>query len=305
MAAHPSDAARAAVAQRAAQATDPEQPRPEPTLGQLIENLKPEMARTLPRHMDADRMARMALTLVRQTPKLADCTRDSFLGALMTCAALGLEPGPLGHAWLVPYGRECTFIVGYKGLIELAWRSGRLQSITAETIRANDEFEFAAGLDPHLTHRWNLTADRGAPIGWYAAARLKDGGSAFVVMSRADVEAIRARSRARDKGPWVTDYEAMAKKTCIRQLARWLPLSVEFAQAIAQDEGVRTDLTDAGIDMIPTFVDGETVPAGVDPATGVITDLDEGPDDEAGGPTWPPVREPGAGTPGDESGDAP
>lgn len=280
----PSGTARAQVAQRAQNNGGSQ-----PTLGQLIERMKPEMARALPKHMDPDRMARIALTVLRQTPALARCSSESFLGALMTCAQTGLEPGPLGHAYLVPYGNTVTFIPGYRGLIDLAWRSGRLESIGAETVHRNDNFVFQKGLDPKLEHDWSLEGDRGPAIAWYAAAKLKDGGSAFVVMSRGDVEKIRDRSRAKNSGPWQTDYDAMAKKTCIRQLARWLPLSVEFAQALTQDGAVRTDLALDAVDQPndPDVIDAEAVdeaPPGVDPETGEA---------EPDGRDWPQTAEPG------------
>lgn len=272
-----SDQARAQVAQRA----EGNGNGAAPTLGQLIERMKPEMARALPKHMDPDRMARIALTVLRQTPALSRCTSESFLGALMTCAQTGLEPGPLGHAYLVPYGDKVTFIAGYKGLIDLAWRSGRVLDISAETVYENDHFYFRKGLDPKLEHDWSLTEERGRPIAWYAAAKLKDGGSAFVVMSRSDVEKIRARSRAKNSGPWQTDYEAMAKKTCIRQLAKFLPLSVEFSQALAHDETVRVDRSPDALDAVPdepAVIDAEPIDtagdgsneAEYDPETGEV-----------------------------------
>src|SRR5690554_5026431 len=130
------------------------------TLTALIERQKPEIARALPRHMDPDRLARIATTVMRQTPQLAQCTPESFLGALMTCAQLGLEPGPLGHAYLVPYGREVTFVPGYRGLLELARRSGQIRTIAAHVVKQNDEFEFELGLEPKLVHRPALR-DRG------------------------------------------------------------------------------------------------------------------------------------------------
>lgn len=263
----PSSEARSQVANRA----QGNGSKAEPTLGQLIEQLKPQMARALPKHMDADRMARIALTVLRQTPALARCTSESFMGALMTCAQTGLEPGPLGHAYLVPYGNTVTFIAGYKGLIDLAWRSGRVLDISAETVYANDHFYFRKGLDPKLEHDWSLSDNRGEVIGYYAAAKLKDGGSAFVVMSKNDVEKIRARSKAKNSGPWQTDYDAMSKKTCIRQLAKFLPLSVEFAQAITHDETVRTDVAAGAIDAEPAVIEAEAIDdAEFDPETGEV-----------------------------------
>lgn len=211
------------------------------SLAALIEQMKPQIARALPKHMDPDRIARIALTVLRQTPALGRCNPQSFLGALMTCAQLGLEPGPLGEAYFVPYGQEVTFIPGYRGLVKLAWQSGQMKSISAHTVRERDEFEYAYGLEPVLRHKPALS-DGGEVIAVYAAAVLKDGGSAFVVLSRDDVEAIRTRSRAGRNGPWVTDWDAMARKTAVRQLVRWLPLSSELhnlAQAALLDESVR------------------------------------------------------------------
>jgi recombination protein RecT len=217
----------------------------EMTVFQAIERQKAEIARALPKHMDADRIARIATTVIRQTPALGRCDVASLLGALMTASQLGLEPGPLGEAYLVPYGRKVTFIPGYRGLIKLAWQSGRLQSIQAHTVCERDEFDYEYGLEPKLRHKPALNG-RGKVIAVYAAAVFKDGGSAFVVMSTEDVEAIRKRSASGKNGPWVTDWDAMARKTAVRQLARWLPMSTElqsFQQAVAMDDTVRSTYT--------------------------------------------------------------
>jgi recombination protein RecT len=220
----------------------------QPTVAHLIEQMKPEIARALPAHMDADRLARIALTVFRQTPGLQKCTPDSFLGALMTTSQLGLEPGPLGHAYFVPFGDKVTFIIGYKGLIDLAYRSGRLISISCHTIHANEKYSVRYGLDDTIEHEPIITGDRGDPVAYYAVAKLKDGGVVFDVMSRDEVDAIRKRSRSGNSGPWVTDYEQMAWKTVLRRLSKRLPLSVEFAQAINNDGQVRTDVTPAALD---------------------------------------------------------
>jgi phage RecT family recombinase len=170
------------------------------TLVQLIEDMKPEIARALPKHLNPDRMARIATTVLRQTPALARCTPESFLGALMTASQLGLEPGPLGEAYLVPYGSVATFIPGYRGLIKLAWQSEQLSDIWAEIVYEKDEFTYDLGLNRDLVHR-PARGERGQPIYVYAAARLKSGGTPFVVMSVDDVEAIRARLPRREERP--------------------------------------------------------------------------------------------------------
>lgn len=237
----------------------------QPTLAQLIDQMKPEISRALPKHMNPDRMARIATTVLRQTPALARCTPESFLGALMTASQLGLEPGPLGEAYLVPYGNTVTFIPGYRGLVKLAFQSGRMESIAAHVVYEADEFTYQLGLSQVLEHKPALTDDRGKPVAVYAVARFKDGGHAFEVMGISQVEAIRARSKAGRSGPWVTDWDAMARKTVVKQLAKWLPLSPEFADAAARDESVRVDVKSQLVDVTPVYPDPE--PEAVEAAT--------------------------------------
>lgn len=173
----------------------------------------------------------------------------------MTSAQLGLEPGPLGEAYLVPYGDQVTFIPGYRGLIKLAWNSGQLRTIAARVVHENDEFSYAYGLHPDLVHKPGR-GDRGGITDVYAAATLLDGGAEFEVMSVAEVEAIRARSRAGKKGPWVTDWEAMSRKTCVRQLAKWLPMATTLNRALAVEGSVRTELAADALDELTADPDG-------------------------------------------------
>jgi recombination protein RecT len=226
------------------------------TLVQLIDQMKPEIARALPKHLNPDRMARIATTVLKQNPSLGRCTPESFLGALMTASQLGLEPGPLGEAYLVPYGTTATFIPGYRGLIKLAWQSEQLSDIWAEVVNENDEFSYDLGLKRDLTHK-PAKGDRGKPTHVYAAARLKSGGTPFVVMTIDEVEAIRARSRAGKNGPWVSDWAAMAKKTAVKQLSKWLPMSTEFGLAAAFDESVRTNVDTELVNVTPDYIDVE------------------------------------------------
>lgn len=222
-------------------------------------NIKQQMALALPKHMTADRLARIALTEVRKNPKLAQCDQTSFLGAIMQLAALGLEPGgALGHAYLLPFDKrekvngqwktvstEVQLIVGYRGMIDLARRSGQIQSIEARAVYAKDSFGVRLGLDSSIEHvpAWD-EVDRGELTFVYAVAKLKDGGVQFDVMSRAEIEKIRARSKAGANGPWVSDFEEMAKKTVLRRLFKYLPVSIEMQRAVGLDEQAA-----AGIDQ--------------------------------------------------------
>lgn len=223
---------------------------PQPTKPQSIAALlsdpktQHQIARALPKHMTAERLTRIATTEIRKTPMLAKCDPVTLLGAVMQCAQLGLEPGgALGHAYLVPFQNrkmntvDVQFIVGYRGMIDLARRSGQIVSLEARTVHKSDHFRVTLGLDSNLEHvpDWDA-ADRGPMTFVYAVAKLKGGGVQFEVMSRTEVERVRAQSRASSSGPWVTHFDEMAKKTVIRRLFKYLPVSIELATAVALDE---------------------------------------------------------------------
>lgn len=205
--------------------------------GQL-KALEPSVGRALPTGIKADRFLRVVLTEISKKPSLATCEISSIFGAVMTAAQLGLEFGPLGHAYLVPFKGKASLIVGYKGYIDLARRSGQLRSIVARPVYAKDHFEFELGLNDSLVHRPTLEGDPGPAVAYYGIARLQEGDPIITVLSPADVERFRQRSLAADDGPWVTDYAAMACKTVVRRMVPWLPMSVEAAQAIESDEQV-------------------------------------------------------------------
>lgn len=216
-------------------------PRNEPKrdLPALLRDMGPEIARALPKHISPDRMVRIAMTALRTNSALGRCTPGSFLGAVLSAAQLGLEPNtPLGQCYLIPYKDECTLQIGYQGMLELARRSGLVRAIYAYVVRAGDEFAYSLGLDPDLRHIPSEDEGReNKPITHaYAVAKLADGERVFIVLTRAQIEARRKRSRASNSGPWVTDYEAMCLKTAVRALFRWVPKSPEMALAAALDE---------------------------------------------------------------------
>lgn len=233
-------------------------------------NMLREIQRALPRHMSGDRMARVMLTEIRKNPLLAECEPASFMGAVMQLSQLGLEPGGhLGHAYLIPFKRsvkvgkewkkvpEVQLVIGYRGMLDLARRSGQIQSIEARVIYANDDYEIEMGLDSKLIHKpdWH-NPDRGEPLFFYAVAKLKDGGTQFEVMSATEVNAIRDKSQGYDSAkrkaaeynkdtidhPWATHYEEMGKKTVTRRLFKWLPVSIEMQSAVGLDEMADADL---------------------------------------------------------------
>lgn len=206
----------------------------------LLEKMKPQLALCLPKHMSADRVCRIALTEFRKNPLLMECEPMSFIAAVMVASQLGLEIGILGSAYLVPFRNvkkgivECNFIPGYRGLIDLARRSGNIISISAEIVYENDFFDFEKGLNEKLAHKPVLN-NRGEMIAAYAVAKLKDGGAQFVVFSKQEIDQIKSKTKSQ-YGPWSSEYEAMAQKTVVRRLFKWLPSSVEMQKAAVLDE---------------------------------------------------------------------
>ncbi|WP_047150996.1 recombination protein RecT [Aneurinibacillus tyrosinisolvens] len=246
--------------EKRANETEAAPPSPAQTIAAYLKRMEPEIARALPKHMDVERLTRIALTTIRTNPRLLECTVPSLLGAVMQAAQLGLEPGLLGQCYIIPHGREATFIIGYKGMIDLARRSGNIKSIYAHDVRENDEFEYEYGLHPFLKHRPAMT-DRGKFIGVYAVAHFNDGGYQFEFMPYEEIERRKLRSRSYKNGPWVTDYEEMAKKTVIRHMFKYLPLSVEIMRSAAQDETVRPDLTSDPVSIYERPIEGKIITA--------------------------------------------
>ncbi len=221
-------------------------PNPITTMASVIERRKDTFARLLPKHMTVERFTKVVHAALTKTPKLANCSQTSVLMALVACSELGLEPNtPQQHAHLIPYGSECTLVVGYRGYIELAWRSGRISSISVQAAYVNDFFEYEEGDTAYIRHRPLLVGDRGDFKAAYCITRFKDGGISREVMRLSEIEEIRDRSQnaksAKKYGketPWDTDFGEMAKKTVIRRAAKKWPQSPELMAAIAHDDRV-------------------------------------------------------------------
>lgn len=213
---------------------------------------KAHLEAALPKHISPDRMIRLACTEFSRNRDLQKCTPISIFGAIIQASQLGLEIGVLGQAYLVPYKNKkegtviAQFIPGYKGLIALARRSGEVTSIETHIVYRNDTFNLSLGLDTNVEHTPYLEGDRGTPYVVYGVAKFRDGGHHFEWMPIQEVERIRARSRASNNGPWVTDYEQMVRKTLIRRMANYLPMSIELQTALqvsdAAEEGKHVTL---------------------------------------------------------------
>lgn len=191
------------------------------------------IAQILPKHVTAERMARVAIACLTKTPKLADCTKESFVNCMMTLSQLGLEPdGRRAH--LIPYGNACTLIIDYKGLVDLIMRTGNVSNVHADIVCENDVFEYDCG--EVKKHVIDFRKERGEMYAVYCIITFKDGTRKAEVMSKAEVEKIKARSRAGNAGPWVTDFNEMAKKTVFKRCSKWVQLSSEVQDAISKDD---------------------------------------------------------------------
>lgn len=234
------------------------------TVRKTLEQMKPQLEMALPKHLTPERLIRVAMTAVQNTPKLLECDRTSLLSSIMTCAQLGLEPdGVLGQAYLIPFKTrgqmKVQFIPGYKGLIALARNSGDVTSIQAQAVHENDHFVFEFGLNERLEHR-PAQGERGEVVYFYAIAKFKDGGYHWDVMTRSQVEKIRDESQGyqaavkfakngKVNSPWVDHFEEMGKKTVIRRIAKYLPMDVQKAAYIADsyNTGVTSHLEDGAV----------------------------------------------------------
>lgn len=223
------------------------------TLNDYIKSMEGEIAKALPSVITPERFTRMTLTAMRTTPDLNKCEPMSFLAAMMSAAQLGLEPNtPLGQAYLIPFKNnkkgvmEVQFQIGYKGLIDLAYRSGEVEVVQAQCVYENDTFECEYGLEPKLRHV-PAADNRGELTKVYAMFRTKSGGYGFEVMSVQDIRAHAQKySKAYKAGssPWSTNFEEMAKKTVLKKVLKYAPLKSDFVKASYADGSIKHELSD-------------------------------------------------------------
>ena len=216
-----------------------------------IKSMEGEIKKALPSVITPERFTRMVLSALSVNPKLASCTPKSFLGAMMSAAQLGLEPNtPLGQAYLIPYKNkgvdEVQFQIGYKGLLDLAYRSGEVDVIQSHIVYENDTFECEYGLNPNLKHI-PADKDRGEPIKVYAVFKTKTGGYGFEVMSMDDVRK-HAQKYSQAYGslysPWTKNFEEMAKKTVLKKVLKYAPMKSDFVRGVVQDETIKTEISE-------------------------------------------------------------
>lgn len=213
-----------------------------PTIVSTIQSLRPEIQRALAttNPAEVDRIARIAITAVRKDRKLAFCSAASFSAALLTATALGLEPGT-DQAYLIPYGNECTLVVGYQGITKLFYQHPLAADLAAEFVCANDEFDYQKGTDPYLRHK-PARGDRGEVIAYYAVARLTTGATKFEVLTPEECKELRGKVGPDPRFKGGDPQHWMERKTALKQLAKLLPKSPAFDRALRADERPGSEL---------------------------------------------------------------
>lgn len=232
--------------------------------------------RVLPKVITPERFTQLAMNTIANNKELQKCTPKSFIGALINSAQLGLEPNtPLGQAYLIPYrnGRtgqvDCQFQIGYKGLLDLAYRSGEVSMVDAQTVYENDTFDYELGLNPYLKHK-PATTNRGKPVFYYAVVKFKNGGYNFQVMSYDDVVNHKNRYSRAKNSPWNTSFDEMAKKTVLKKALKYAPLRTDFAKQVSEDESIKSDVSEDMSDVPNELFDAEYEVYETDPETGEI-----------------------------------
>jgi len=217
----------------------------------------------LPKHINQDRMLRLIYSAFTSTRGLSSCSALSIVNSIMHAAQVGLEFNTLqGHGWIIPRWNsragvmEASFQPGYRGLIDLAYRSNLVTAVASGVVKARDDFEFDDGTQPTITHHWDLTKDRGDWVGAWARVDVKDGRSIIEVMQRSAIELIRDTYAPRKKsgemvGPWITHPDAMIRKTAAKRPLKFAPASTELANAIGLDDVLES------AEPIPTLVNVE------------------------------------------------
>lgn len=209
----------------------------------FLSKYKLQVEAALPQHIKPERMIQIITTLVARNPKLAQCTTESLIGAMLTTSMLGLEPIPqFGQAYFIPFrnkhngGREeVQFILGYRGMVQLMLRHPSVKEVYAVAVHANDQFHYEEGLNRDIKHVPCTDGDPGELTHVYAVLKTSNGGTSYVVMSKREIEKARSYSLKKKDGPWQDNYEEMALKSALRRLFKWAPVATDVLTSIGLD----------------------------------------------------------------------
>lgn len=215
-----------------------------------VEQLKPQFAAALPAHISAEKFARVVMTAVGQSADLQSAERSSLFAAALKCATDGLIPDGR-EAAIVTFGKQAQYMPMMAGILKKVRNSKELSALDAQIVCANDRFQYRPGIDEVPIFEPDWFGDRGAAIGAYAVAKLRDGGAYVEVMNRQQIEQVRNVSRAKGSGPWVTWWDEMARKTVLRRLCKRLPMSTDLEAVIHRDD----DLYDFGAESTAPTVE--------------------------------------------------
>lgn len=264
------------LAKRANQAPSGQAESIQSSLSQAFAKQFKAISSIVPKHVTPERLVRIGLNAVSRNPKLLECSQESIVGAVINCATLGLEPNLMGHAYLVPFYNsktkqmEAQFQIGYRGLIDLARRTGQLSVVYAREVYEGDKFDYAYGLDPKLVHVPSGEDDENKVTHFYAVYKLNDGGFDFIVMNRKQMEKHRDRFTKSQKngqvfGPWKDHFVEMSKKTVLIKALKTAPISVEQQENQTIMEGIHRDETVTKVNenqgFGEAFIDAEFVDA--------------------------------------------
>jgi len=213
--------------------------------GWVENDLAKQLDEVLPKHIRKPTFLSAILSAFNKTPRLGECTKVSLAHCILDIAAMGLFPTG-GQAHLIPYRdnktnrTNCTLILDYKGIVQLVRRTGLIENIHSDWVGEHDDFDYLFGTGKFLKHKPNYK-NRGKPTVYYSYVKLQGGAEEFDIMHISDIEKVRKRSKARDNGPWVTDFDEMAKKTIFKRLAKWLPISHEIMVLLEKDDEALTE----------------------------------------------------------------
>lgn len=218
---------------------------------QEMEKFAPQFKMALPEGVSYNRLHRVSLTAITRNPEILKCTTKSIIGAVLTCAQLGLVPdGVMNEAHFVPFWNkkkqvhECTLIPGYKGLEGLCLNSGKVRSMISRAVYENDEYSFEYGSDQKFRHI-PTPGDRGEFVAAYDVATFTDGSMDFLWLWKKEIDKHKNMSQMgrKNQGTWVDHYEGMALKTAKRVHAKQLPMSAEAQRAVVLDELAGADIS--------------------------------------------------------------
>lgn len=238
------------------------------SIDKTVELYAPQLQKALPKGMMIDRFVKIIANVIRYNPVIASCSQDSIFAAIVQSVQLGLEPNVLGHCYFVPYKNnqtqrmEVQFQIGYRGLLELAYRSGQIESIEAIAIHTKDHFKLFRTADgDDFQYQKSLDADAGAPIGYLGIAKFKTGSTRFELMSVFEINRIKELSKAKGEySPWAKHYGEMAKKTVLKRLCKTLPLSTDVKIMMAADETTKLEIS-PDMAQVPDKTDWDSMPA--------------------------------------------